>query len=81
MEVQMAHFKKASGLDMIIAHRLLKNDITADEYILVTGNYLEHVEKRDDDAGLSWTQGNATYSSIGKVDYAFAPVPRPALFV
>jgi hypothetical protein len=33
-EIRVAHFTKATGIDMIVAHRLLKNNIDSDEYIL-----------------------------------------------
>lgn len=32
-EIKVAHFIKATGIDMIVAHRLLKNDISSNEYI------------------------------------------------
>ena len=45
-EISVANFKKASGLDMIVAHRLLKNDIAAEEYVLVTDPYLTQLDGR-----------------------------------
>jgi len=41
-EIKVSRFTKVAGLDMIIAHRLLKNRIGAPEYILTTRNYLNH---------------------------------------
>ena len=35
-EIKVAQFVKATGINMIVAHRLLKNDIGAHEYILIT---------------------------------------------
>ena len=35
-EIKVAQFVKATGIDMIVAHRLLKNDVDANEYILIT---------------------------------------------
>ena len=35
-EVKVAQFVKAAGVDMIFAHRLLKNDVDSDEYVLIT---------------------------------------------
>ena len=35
-EIKVAQFVKATGIDMIVAHRLLKNDVGSDEYILMT---------------------------------------------
>jgi len=79
--VQMAHFKKASGMDMIIAHRLLKNDVPANEYILATNQYLGQFNKQFEDSGLTWTQGTESYPSIGTVDYAYMSIGHPQRFV
>jgi hypothetical protein len=35
-EIKVAQFVKATGIDMIVGYRLLKNDIDANEYILMT---------------------------------------------
>ena len=35
-EIKVAQFVKATGIDMIVAHRLLKNDVDESEYILIT---------------------------------------------
>ena len=35
-EISVAGFTKATGLDMIVAHRLLKNDVPVREHVLVT---------------------------------------------
>ena len=43
-EIKVANFSKASGLDMVIAHRLLKNSINSSEYILVTNHYLDRID-------------------------------------
>ncbi len=71
-EMKVGKFVKASGIDMIIAHRLLKNSIKADEYVLVTHNCLEHVSKKNDESGLEWQSANEEYPSIGKINFDFA---------
>jgi hypothetical protein len=71
-EIKVGKFVKASGLDMIIAHRLLKNNIKADEYLLLTENCLEQVKAADDNSGLKWQKSVEEYPSIGKVNYQFA---------
>jgi len=35
-EIEVRQFTKCSGVDMIVAHRLMKNRIGSDEYILAT---------------------------------------------
>jgi hypothetical protein len=71
-EIKVGKFIKASGLDMIIAHRLLKNSIRADEYVLVTKNFLEQVAGSDDHSGLEWQLSQEEYPSIGKVNFEYA---------
>jgi len=71
-EIKVAQFVKATGVDMIIAHRLLKNDIGSHEYILITGPCCNAVGKSSPNASLTWSKSGQTYPSIGKVDYEFA---------
>ena len=71
-EIKVGKFVKASGLDMIIAHRLLKNNIKGNEYLLVTENCLEQVKDIDDQCGLKWQNSVEEYPSIGKVNFQFA---------
>ena len=71
-EIKVGKFIKASGLDMIIAHRLLKNSIKSDEYLLVTNTCLEHVHSSNDDSGLDWQTSEEEYASIGKVNFQYA---------
>ncbi|HYV95621.1 MAG TPA: DUF2652 domain-containing protein [Chitinophagales bacterium] len=71
-EIKVARFVKASGLDMVIAHRLLKNSIGSHEYLLVTKNYLNNIPDADELHELSWTPSMEDYSSIGTVEFHFA---------
>ena len=70
-ELKIAHFTKASGLDMIIAHRLLKNGIASDEYILATQPYLDALSDGVSDPGLTWHADSETYPAIGKLDFQY----------
>ena len=40
-EVAVKNFKKLIGSDLILAHRLLKNNIASDEYLLLTDKFLK----------------------------------------
>jgi hypothetical protein len=71
-EIKVNRFVKASGLDMIIAHRLLKNNIDSPEYILLTDNFLQHVTDQDNECGLTWQSAAEEFPSIGKVNFQFA---------
>lgn len=71
-EINVARFVKASGLDMVIAHRLLKNNIDSHEYILVTKNYLSNISDADETMQLAWVPSKEAYDAIGEVEFNFA---------
>ncbi len=67
-EVKIAHFTKLSGPDMIIAHRLMKNSVPTDEYVLLTNNYLQG----DSITELDYRSGQDNYEILGDISYQFA---------
>ena len=71
-EIKVAQFVKATGIDMIVAHRLLKNDVDANEYILFTEPCCSAVGHEDGGANLQWVKSSQTYKTIGNVGYEFA---------
>ncbi|MGH2646743.1 MAG: DUF2652 domain-containing protein, partial [Ginsengibacter sp.] len=71
-EIKVAQFVKATGVDMIVAHRLLKNDIDSHEYILITGSCCNAVGRNNTNSMLTWSSSNQSYPAIGKIDYEFA---------
>jgi hypothetical protein len=70
-EIKVGRFVKQSGTEMIVAHRLLKNCINSNEYLLMTEKLLEHAGPVEMDE-MNWTSSSEEYASIGKVDYRFA---------
>lgn len=65
---------KLMGEDVIIAHRLLKNDIKHDEYILFSSNILDQYKDKVIDQKLSWSQlheMDEKYKHIGEVNYSY----------
>ncbi len=90
-EVKVAQFVKATGVDMIIAHRLLKNNVDSDEYVLITVPCCEAIGHSDPNPTLQWSKSSQSYDGIGKVDFEFAtltdykaripPPPSPPSFV
>ncbi len=67
---QVKQFTKLFGSDVITAHRLLKNDVSRDEYLLITDSL-----KPDDGlaraiANASFCKGEASYD-VGTVSYAY----------
>ena len=71
-EIKVAQFIKATGVDMILAHRLLKNNIQSHEYVLITEPCCKAVGPGDANSMLSWSKSGYSYPSIGKVEYEFS---------
>ena len=71
-EIKVAQFIKATGVDIIIAHRLLKNDVKSNEYILITEACCEAVGRSDSNPTLQWSKSSQRYDGIGGIDYEFA---------
>jgi len=67
--------EKLYGPDVIVVHRLLKNDIPEHEYMLATNNIL--IEKvagsgKEDHNWIQITKGSSEYD-LGRVDYVYTP--------
>ncbi len=56
--------QKISGIDIIIAHRLLKNSIPSDEYILITSSFSDKCQPFDDTDFVKHTE---KYDDVGIV--------------
>jgi hypothetical protein len=90
-EIKVAQFVKATGVDMIVAHRLLKNDVDSDEYILMTEPCCDAVGHTNHNPTLQWSKSSQAYDAIGNVNYEVAtlsdyraqisPPPAPPRFV
>lgn len=70
-EYKINRFVKASGIDMIIAHRLLKNQVPGDEYILMSGSLTGGKEVLISTEALDWQSAADQYPSIGSVPYHY----------
>lgn len=71
-ELRVSGFTKATGVDMVVAHRLLKNRIDSSEYILMTQNYLNNLSDHQFPAGLTWLHSSEEYPAVGKIEYQYA---------
>ena len=72
-EIKVLQFTKASGLDMIIAHRLMKNSVPSDEYILASQSYLNALPNPDlSSTNLAWQSAADEYPAIGKLEFHYA---------
>lgn len=70
--VQIGKHIKLIGEDVIIAHRLLKNEISDDEYLLLSEDLLNQYSFEDLSTKLYWDEiknGQNFYEHIGKVNY------------
>jgi len=71
-EIKVGRFVKQSGTEMIVAHRLLKNSINNNEYLLMTEKLSQQAADADVPVEIEWSSSSEEYASIGKVDYRFA---------
>ena len=71
-EIKVAHFTKATGIDMIVAHRLMKNTIDSDEYILITRQCIDCSQHTPPVEKLQWETSGENYKVIGNVNFEYA---------
>lgn len=71
-EIKVGRFVKQSGTEMIVAHRLLKNSIDNNEYLLMTEKLVQQWDNSSEAAGMKWLSSSEEYPSIGKINYRFA---------
>ena len=71
---------KLMGEDVIVAHRLLKNAVPIDEYILISDELLSQYT-RDIDNEVEWTEISTCFikdEHIGKISFNYIPL-KPLL--
>ncbi len=66
--------KKPFGADLILVHRLLKNNVEKKEYMLFSeqfclGNSTNELE--DDSSWVTFEKGSASYKNLGEITYKF----------
>lgn len=71
-EMKVGRFVMQSGAEMIVAHRLLKNSINNNEYLLMTEKLLQQAADSAESVDMEWSTASDEYDSIGKIDYRFA---------
>jgi hypothetical protein len=76
---QIGRFEELSGVDVIIVHRLLKNSVSASEYILMTEDAHRDVQFPVE---IPLTPGEEIYDDVGKIKtYVYFPSTAPELKV
>lgn len=71
---QVGNRIKLMGEDVIIAHRLLKNDIPYDEYLLVSDQLIDYYQKEVMGDEFDWGKlhsGFTDYEHLGKLNYRY----------
>ena len=71
-EIRISNFVKASGIDMIIAHRLMKNNVPSREYVLATAKYLNACAEQTSTPDLKWETSSEEYPTVGKIPFQYA---------
>nr|WP_298998081.1 DUF2652 domain-containing protein [uncultured Allomuricauda sp.] len=72
--VQIGNRIKLLGEDVILAHRLLKNNIPFDEYILFSEALISHYRGREINWHLNWAElmtSKTTMDHLGEVRYSY----------
>ncbi len=73
---QVFNFVELAGVDVIIVHRLLKNSVNADQYLLLTEAAHRDVEFPEP---IHLNSGNETYEDIGRIKtLVYLPEGQPA---
>ena len=71
-EIKVLQFTKFSGLDMVVAHRLTKNRIASNEYILATYSCFDGSSLKQPPGALAWQRASDEYPAIGAIEYQYA---------
>ncbi len=73
---------KPFGVDIVLLHRILKNNIKQREYILFTNQYLENRQGEISDFSIEkFEEGANDYNKIGLVEYKYIPLSKLYQFV
>jgi Protein of unknown function (DUF2652) len=73
-EIKISNFTKLSGPDMIIAHRLMKNNVPTSEYILMTDDYFNNEVTTT--SLFEWKPGHDLYMVLGDINYHYARLEK-----
>ena len=75
--IKVKQFQKPYGSDVILAHRLLKNEVDSDEYLLIESGYWNpDAEIGDPGNGLSFIEGMTSYPNFGDVAYRYISLEK-----
>jgi len=66
--------EKPYGANMVMIHRLLKNDVKLNEYLLISNKLIKHWQTPFNQSFPEWaapSEGETNYEKLGKVGYNF----------
>ncbi|NNE26672.1 MAG: DUF2652 domain-containing protein [Saprospiraceae bacterium] len=63
--------RKPIGSSVIAVHRLLKNKVPSDEYVILTDDYLQQTNTK---LGSAWTISSEIYEHLGEIKYHFKDI-------
>jgi hypothetical protein len=75
-EVIIQNFSKIMGSDVILAHRLLKNNIDGDEYLLMTGDYFtkQNHSGSELDEWVKFFEHKESFDNFEEVQIKYVPL-------
>ena len=72
--IEIKNIVKLLGKDMVLAHRILKNNIKEKEYLLMTEPYINSQPPGMIEKSFTWTtmkSGKKTYDYLGTINYKY----------
>lgn len=72
--VQIGKHIKLMGEDVIVAHKLLKNEVPKDEYLLISENLLSQYNMKELSNKIYWDKlksGKNIYEHLGEINYTY----------
>jgi hypothetical protein len=72
--VQIGKHIKLMGEDVVIAHKLLKNKVPKDDYLLISESLLSQYDMDELDTKVYWSDlksGGNIYEHIGEINYTY----------
>jgi hypothetical protein len=75
--IKIKNHQKLYGPAVIVVHRLLKNEIKENEYLLVTDSSISTIDKSHLGPDNDWAEikeGRANYEDVGEISYKYIPL-------
>jgi hypothetical protein len=72
--IRIKNIVKLLGTDMVVAHRILKNNIKEKEYLLMTEQYMNSQSPAMIEKSFAWTDirsGKKNYDYLGTINYKY----------